>query len=113
MHELSLVMGVIRIVEGEMRKHKAGLIEDIELEIGTLSGVEMSAFDFAWGQAIKETPLENAQRKIKIIEGEGVCQDCEKSFPMNAFYDPCPYCGQHLVYIQKGKEFRVKSLTVS
>lgn len=113
MHELSLVMGVIRIAEDEMRKHQAGIIEEIELEIGVLSGVEMTAFDFAWNQAIKDTALENAIRNITVIEGVGVCPDCEKSFPVKEFYDPCPHCHQHLVYINKGKEFRVKSIVVS
>lgn len=113
MHELSLVMGVIKIAEEEMRKHEASIIDEIELEIGVLSGVEMTAFDFAWNQAIKDTPLENTKRIITVIEGEGVCSDCEKSFPVKEFYDPCPYCKQHLVYINKGKEFRVKSLVVS
>jgi hydrogenase nickel incorporation protein HypA/HybF len=113
MHELSLVMGVIKIAEEEMRKHQATVIEDIDIEIGVLSGVEMSAFDFAWEQAVKGTSLANAKRNIIVVEGEGICQDCDQLFSMTAFYDACPHCNQHLIYINKGKEFRVKTLTVS
>ena len=113
MHELSLVMGVLNIAEEEMKKHQAALIEEIELDIGLLSGVEMAAFDFAWEQAKKSTPLENTKRTINLIAGEGVCQDCNHAFSVQEFYDPCPNCGQHLIHILKGKEFRVKSLTVS
>lgn len=47
MHELSFVMSIINIAENGARKNNAIGIEEIELDIVELSGVEMSAFDFA------------------------------------------------------------------
>lgn len=112
MHELSLVMSIIEIAETETKKNNSSTIEEIELDIGELSGVEMTAFDFAWGQAIKSTLLEKAKRKINHIPGEGKCLECDAVFPLHNLYDACPVCNEHFVSIQSGKEFRVKSLIV-
>lgn len=113
MHELSLVMSILQIAEQEAVKHNAKQIEEIELEIGELSGVDRPAFDFAWQQAVRETKLEKAQRIIHDISGEARCLECETDFAIHQLFDACPSCGNHLVDIRKGKEFRVRSLVVS
>lgn len=113
MHELSIVMSIIGIAEKESAKHGAAGVDEIELDIGELSGIEMAAFDFAWEQAVQSTLLEHAKRTINRIPGEGCCQDCEAVFPMQELYAPCPVCGQHFVQIQQGKELRVKSLVIN
>lgn len=113
MHELSIVMSIIDIATDQARKAGADNVEEIELDIGELSGVEMEAFDFAWSQAVKETLLANATRVVNRIAGEGFCLDCEYRFPMQQLYDGCPSCNGHFIDIQKGKELRVKSLVVS
>lgn len=113
MHELSIVMSILQIAEKESAKNNAVSVDEIELEIGELSGIEMPAFDFAWEQAIRSTLLEKAKRTINHIAGEGKCMDCDAVFPMQQLYEPCPVCGDHFVTIQKGKELRVKSLVIN
>lgn len=113
MHELSVVMSIISIAESESAKSNATAIDEIELDIGELSGVEMSAFEFAWQQAVKSTRLEQAAKIINRIPGEGKCMDCEAVFPMQQLYEPCPVCGEHFITVQKGKELRVKSLVIN
>lgn len=113
MHELSIVISIIQLTEKESAKNNAQSIEEIELDIGGLSGIEMTAFDFAWQQAVRATLLEKTKRTINHIEGEGKCMDCEAVFPMQQLYEPCPVCGDHFVTIQKGKELRVKSLVIN
>lgn len=113
MHELSIVLGIIKIAEEEAAKNDASVIEEIELDIGELSGIEMTAFDFAWEQAIKSTLLESSKRTINHIAGEGRCLDCNLLFPMRQLYEPCPACGQYLIKTEKGKELRVKSLVLN
>jgi hydrogenase nickel incorporation protein HypA/HybF len=113
MHELSIVMNIISIAEQEAAKSNAANIEEIEMEIGELSGIEMAAFDFAWEQAVKGTLLEQAVKNINRIEGRGVCIDCNANFAMHQLYEPCPVCGEHFITIEKGKELRVKSLVIT
>ena len=113
MHELSIVMSIVEIAEQQAKEANAIIIEEIEIDIGCLSTVEMNAFEFAWSQAVKDTVLETTIKKINRIRGKAQCSDCGNSFYLENLYDPCPQCGQHLLHITEGKELRVKSLVVS
>lgn len=113
MHELSIVMSIVDIAERQAATVKAKAIDEIELDIGYLSTVEMNAFDFAWQQGIKSTLLENSERKVNRIKGKANCLECGVQFEINNVYDACPVCGEHFINITAGKELRVKSLVVS
>ena len=112
MHELSIVMGILKIAETETEKAGAKRVDLIELEIGTLAGIEIDALDFVWSGAVKDTVLENAERKIELIQGKGQCMECDHIFPLDNIYDPCPDCQNYLKGIIQGKELKVKALEV-
>lgn len=113
MHELSIALGIIDLVEAEARKNGSSRVEEVELEIGTLAGVEIRTLEFALDSAVKGTLLQDA-RIIRIyIEGSGYCNDCRVSFPVSTLFSPCPDCGSYCVKIVKGKELRVKSIVIS
>ncbi|MBY0481361.1 MAG: hydrogenase maturation nickel metallochaperone HypA [Chitinophagaceae bacterium] len=112
MHELSIVMSIVDLATKEAAKHDAPLIEEIELDIGCLTGIEMDSFEFAWKQGVKRTILENALKKVNRIEGRAHCNDCNIDFKMQHLYDSCPECDNHLVGIISGKELKLKSLVL-
>lgn len=113
MHELSVALGIVKIAEAETAKANAKVVESIELEIGTLAGIEFESLDFVWPSAVKDTVLEHAVRKLNIIHGEAKCSDCDTVFELDNIYDACPNCKSYLKGIIKGKELLVKSLEVS
>jgi hydrogenase nickel incorporation protein HypA/HybF len=113
MHELSIVMSIVEIAEKQAEKAHATTIETIELEIGELSGVEMNSFNFAWKQGIRNTLLGQSSLLISHPEGWGCCLECKREFKMQHIYDACPVCQSPFVSILKGKELKVKALTVS
>lgn len=113
MHELSIALGILKIAEQEASKAKASKVESIELEIGTLAGVELDALEFVWSSATKETILEHAKMEINTIQGEAQCVDCDTIFKVDQYYDACPTCNSHFKSILKGKELRVKALEVT
>ena len=113
MHELSIALGIVDIAEKETKKAQKNKVELIELEIGTLAGIEFDSLDFVWPSAVKNTVLESAKKKINIIEGKAKCGDCDTIFKLNKIYDPCPNCNSFLKAIIQGKELSVKSLEVS
>lgn len=113
MHELSIALGIVDIAEKETNKAQKNKVDLIELEIGTLAGIEFDAFDFVWSSAVKNTVLESAVKKVNIIEGKAKCGDCDTVFTLHKIYDPCPNCNSFLKAIIKGKELFVKSLEVS
>ncbi|MDE3234488.1 MAG: hydrogenase maturation nickel metallochaperone HypA [Bacteroidota bacterium] len=113
MHELSIVMSIIDIARHEVEEAQAMAVEEIELDIGSLSGVEMDALEFAWKQGVKRTVLEHAAMKVNNISAKAECMDCRTEFPIDHYYDACPVCKGHFLNIKQGKELRVKSLTVT
>jgi len=112
MHELSIALSIVDIAEKEVKKHNAESVEQIELEIGKLSGVEIYALDFAWDQAVINTVLDKAKRKTIFINGIAQCQDCGFEFEIEQVYDACPKCNSYLKELKSGRELRVKSLTI-
>ena len=112
MHELSIAQSIVELAEKEARNHHAVLIEELELEIGDLAGIDQIALDFALESAIKGSLLENARIVRQQIAGEGRCGDCESLFPVENLFSACPVCRSYAVKIIKGKELRVKALAV-
>ena len=112
MHELSIAMGIVKIAESETAKANAERVECVELEIGTLAGVEFEALEFVWPSAVKNTVLDKAELKIQRIKGRGRCADCDHEFQLENHFDPCPKCNSFLKHVIRGKELRVKALEV-
>jgi len=113
MHELSIVMGIVDIAESEASKAGISSFDVIELDIGKLSGIVMEALDFAWETAMGGTVLENAERRINLIEAIAKCSKCDHEFASETLYEACPKCGDYFTNIIKGKELRIKSLEYS
>ena len=90
MHELSIVMSIIKIAEEQAKAAKATVIDEIELDIGTMSGIQTESLEFAWNQAVKQTMLQNAVKKINRINALAKCLDCNTEFTIENYYDACP-----------------------
>lgn len=112
MHEMSIALSIIDIAEKEVKKAKATKVNEIELEVGQLAGVEYRALEFAFETAVKNTILENAIVKIYKPIGRAICSDCKTTFELENLYSACPKCGGYFHNISRGKELRVKSLLV-
>ncbi|CAK7010657.1 MAG: Hydrogenase maturation factor HybF [Parabacteroides sp.] len=112
MHELSIAQSIVELAEQQARSHQSDCIEEVELEIGYLSGVEIQTLEFALESAVKGTMLEQARIVRHYIKGEGQCADCGTTFPLETLYASCPGCNSYFVKILKGKELRIKSIVI-
>ncbi len=113
MHELSLVHSIIKLASQHTKANNATKVDQIELEIGTLAGVEMDAFLFAWNASIPGTILENAKRIIHKVQAKARCKSCGTEFDIQELYDVCPQCANYVHHIFRGKELKLKTLVVS
>jgi len=113
MHELSIVMGIVDIASAQARREGVTAIEEIELEIGCLTTIEMAAFEAAWKSVVKGTVLERSIKNIRRTPGYATCLECGEPFPLKNLYDACPQCSSHFLNISQGKELRVLSLVIS
>lgn len=112
MHEFSLAIEVIDLAQREAEKSRAKSIQEINIEVGDLSGVEADAFESALGLLIKDSILDHATVNILRIPGKGRCNGCKYDFEMNHRMATCPKCQCFPSEIKGGDEFRVMSLLV-
>ncbi|HMV04728.1 MAG TPA: hydrogenase maturation nickel metallochaperone HypA [Accumulibacter sp.] len=112
MHEMSLAMSVIDIVENAARAGNFRRVSTVWLEIGQLSAVEPEAMRFCFAAAARGTLADGAQLQIIEVNGRGLCFNCGETVPLAALYDPCPACGGYPVQATGGTEMRVKELEV-
>ncbi len=61
MHELSIARSIVELVEEQADSRGALVVEELELEIGLLSGVETRTLEFALDSAIKGSQLVKAR----------------------------------------------------
>ena len=56
MHELSIARSIVELVEEQADNRGASVVEELELEIGHLSGVEIQTLEFALDSASWKRP---------------------------------------------------------
>jgi len=112
MHELSIVMSMVDIVEEELRKSESTTVLEIELEVGALSGVIKEAMDFALNEGARNTVIGKAKKKIISIPGKAKCNNCSHKFDIEDLFTPCPECSSSDSNILQGEELRIKSIVV-
>ncbi|MDR1645945.1 MAG: hydrogenase maturation nickel metallochaperone HypA [Tannerellaceae bacterium] len=112
MHELSIAQSIVALAEAQAHARQASIVEELEIEIGRLAGVEVQTLAFALESAVKNTMLEKARIVRHDIEGEGRCGDCGAVFATETLFTPCPRCGSYAVKLIKGAELRVKSIVI-
>ena len=112
MHELSIALSILDLAAEEASKNDSSTITQVDVEIGTLAGVESEALLFAWESARNDSPAQNAPLVIHSIKAEAECRECGKTFPIEHFFAQCPYCESFRFDIKKGRELRIRSLMV-
>lgn len=103
-------MSIVDIANDEARKNNVSSFEKIELQIGTLSGIEFGSLEFSWLPGTKNSVLEKAELIIDKVQAKGNCMDCGDTFPIDSFFCECPNCKSYLVEVIQGKELKVKQL---
>jgi hydrogenase nickel incorporation protein HypA/HybF len=112
MHEYSIALNIIDIALKTAKDAGAAKINEVELEVGILSGVVIEALEFALESAIKNTLLENAKININRIKARAKCNNCNTEFEPEDFIAECPVCSSFDFKIINGRELRVKSINV-
>jgi hydrogenase nickel incorporation protein HypA/HybF len=112
MHEFSLATDLISLVEDYVRDNNCGTVKELNIEVGTLSGVEAGAFETALELLIPDSFLRNSKINILSTPGIGNCLNCRNGFPMYARLDTCPDCGSIPATVTGGDAFKVSSLVL-
>lgn len=111
MHELSVAMEIISIVEKEIEKHGLSKLAEIKLRIGTLSGIDPEALKFGFSAASADTVLDGTNLDIEWVKVQGKCMACGKLFEIIDLEFMCPFCQSVNIETAAGQEMDIIGLT--
>ena len=112
MHEASLALGILELVEDAAQREGFRRVSSVHLEAGRLAGVEVSALRFALEALAPGSCLEGARFDIDEPRGHAWCSDCGQGIEIEQRGDACPRCGGIRLRVTEGAELRVVDLIV-
>ena len=112
MHELSLAGGILRVVEQARSRDPFERVTHLSLEVGALSGVEVSSLRFALQAISPDTCLAGADIDIQQPAATAWCLPCGQSVPIHDRLGRGPVCGSAQLKPTSGTELRVLDLRV-
>ena len=113
MHELSIALSILDIVESACRNHDCSRVELVRVRIGRAAGVMSDALAFSFDAAKGGTLAEGASLEIDEVPVGGHCRDCASDFTVEEKYVfGCPKCGGVEFTVHSGHELEVVDLEV-
>lgn len=109
MHELPVVLDIVKVMEEEAKKHCFTKITQINLVIGELSSFFDEAVQMYFEIVAKDSSCEGARLVFEHRTAMFQCRSCGKEFPHEKSFE-CPDCGGESVLIKgTGNEFYIRS----
>src|SRR5664279_4332033 len=93
MHELSICQSILNTIEGEFDKKDLENIREIHLKVGMLACIEPEILKNVFQFIKADTPFENAELFIEVIEVSAECKNCGNTFKVEKYIFVCPTCG--------------------
>lgn len=110
MHELGVVIEVVKVVENFARKNQLTKIDMVVLQIGELSSMVPRYIEECYPAAVYGTILEDTKLKIEILPGNVICKHCSKVYNLIQNSKGCPNCKNKSWELLCGKEFLIKEI---
>ena len=110
MHELGIVIRVVRNVEDFAKKNGVTKIETLVLQVGALASVIPRFIESCYPMAVKGTMLEETHLKIEVLPANARCNACERVFSVLKHRGVCPGCNGERLEMISGNEFMIKEI---
>jgi len=104
MHELSLTLSILAIVEDYAQKHGFDRVRSLKLSYGRMSCIDPKALTFAFEIQAKGTRAEGAGLTFDVQPIVIHCLACGKDSEMPSYTAVCPQCGGEDVMVTGGTE---------
>ncbi|WP_350344619.1 hydrogenase maturation nickel metallochaperone HypA [Proteinivorax tanatarense] len=110
MHELGVVIEVVKTVENFAKDNNLTQIDTLVLQIGELSSMIPRYVEACYPAAVDGTLLENTKLEIEILPANILCKECNEVFKLTDGGNSCPNCSSENIELLSGKEFMVKEI---
>jgi hydrogenase nickel incorporation protein HypA/HybF len=113
MHELSIAMSIIELVQEESDKRGGAQVSAVHLKLGPLSGVVKEALLGSFEMACEDTPLKGARLVVEDVPVLIFCRSCQANRPVSSVQlFCCAECGTPSAEVVQGKELEVVALEI-
>ena len=113
MHELGIVVEVVKQIEALAKQNDVEKVTELTLEVGEVSGVVKEYFEDAFKWFIKKSEyMKECKLNYVPIQGISYCEDCKTTYPTTKFGKECPNCHSLRTYLVSGKEVLIKDIKV-
>jgi len=112
MHEMALAESIRGLIDAQAAKEGFRGVRIVELEIGQLAAVDVSALRFALDIALRDTTAHGAELVITEPAGQAWCVACSSQVELAQRGDACPSCGGYQLTVTGGDQMRVSGLVV-
>lgn len=113
MHELGVMMEVLKVVEQCAEENGVTKVETLVLQIGELSSVLPEFIEELYPIVAEGTILENTKLEIEVLPGNALCRGCGKVFNIMKNDGTCPVCSSTNWEQLGGREFNIKEIICS
>lgn len=110
MHELGVVIEVVKTVENLAKRNGLKKIDTLVLQIGELSPMIPRYVEACYPVAVDGTMLQDTKLKIEVLPGNALCKGCNKVFNLIENDGKCPDCGGRDWELLCGKECMIKEI---
>ena len=113
MHEMSIAVNILDIVNLELAKNNASRLKSIKLKIGAMAAVEPESLIFCFDAITDGTNIAGVKLNIEEIPVRGRCKSCLREFELDRYFStPCPDCGKASSELISGRELDIISMEV-
>ena len=113
MHELGIVVHVIKQVEQLAKEKQVQKVVEVTLEVGEVSGVVKEYFVDAFNWAVKRTEyMKECKLNYITIQAITYCEDCKRTYPTVQYGKECPFCHSPHTYLTTGRDVMIKDIKV-
>jgi hydrogenase nickel incorporation protein HypA/HybF len=110
MHEIGVLIEVVKSVERFAKENDVEKIESLVLQIGELSSMIPKYMKTLYPGAVEGTILEGSELKIEILPANGLCKECNTVYHAVSSKGICPSCNSKNMELLGGKEFYIKEI---
>lgn len=109
MHELPVVIDIVRVMDEEAKKRNLIKVTQINLVIGELSSIIDESVQMYFEVIAEKSCCAGAKLTFEHVPAMLKCTRCGEEFPHSKSFD-CPSCGGESVLVKgTGREFYIKS----
>ncbi|MEZ5944785.1 MAG: hydrogenase maturation nickel metallochaperone HypA [Planctomycetaceae bacterium] len=112
MHEYSLVRSLLRQVETIVFDEGGGVVEEVRIEVGAFSGVEMTLLELAFADESSRQLGYRPRLKTTAVPLQVECERCKCRSVIEDFEFRCGECGNQQVIIVSGEDVRLMEIEI-